>query len=101
MPSDVRPPATTPAERHGGAIREFLSSELAGHALADDEDIFETGYVNSLFAMELITFIEGTFDVTIDNDDLELENFSTVARIAELIDSKLAQRAGSRAAAAG
>lgn len=74
---------------HRRAIRDFLVRELDADALRDDEDIFEAGYVNSLFAMELVTFIEGTFDITIDNDDLELENFSSVERIAALVDSKV------------
>jgi len=73
---------------HKRAIRAFLVRELDDDSLRDDEDIFEAGYVNSLFAMELVTFIEGTFDMTIDNEDLELENFSSVERIAALVESK-------------
>lgn len=84
-------------EAYKVAVREFLATEMGGQAPADDEDIFETGYVNSLFAMELITFIEGSFDVVVDNEDLELENFSSVDRIAALIHGKRAVRASSGA----
>lgn len=70
-------------------IRAFLIEAFKGHDLADDEDIFATGHVNSMFAMELITFLEGSFGITIDNDDLELENFSTIDRLSELVDRKL------------
>ncbi len=74
-------------------IRAFLARAFKGHDFADDEDIFATGHVNSMFAMELITFLEGSFGITIDNDDLELENFSTIDRLSELVDRKLTRAA--------
>ena len=71
-------------------IRAFVQTAFKGHALTDDEDIFATGHVNSLFAMELITFLEGTYGIAIATEDLELENFSTVRRMAELVARKRA-----------
>ena len=70
------------------SIRSFVASAFKGQGLADDEDIFASGVVNSLFAMELITFLEGTFGITIETEDLELENFSTVERLSDLVARK-------------
>ncbi len=50
------------------------------------EDIFGLGFVNSLFAMELVMFVEKTFGVTIPNDELRIDNFQTAAVMAELVD---------------
>lgn len=69
-------------------IHAFVATAFKGHDLADDEDIFASGVVNSLFAMELITFLESEFAITIETDDLELENFSSVSRLDELVASK-------------
>ena len=69
-------------------IRDFVGRALNDRPLGDDEDIFATGFVNSLFAMELVTFVEGTYGITIESEDLDLDNFRTIARIAELVARK-------------
>lgn len=69
-------------------VRAFLSRFFRKHELQDDEDIFALGFVNSLFAMQLVMFIEKEFGLRIDNRDLDLENFKTINAIANLIGSK-------------
>ncbi len=69
-------------------IREFLSRFLRDHQLADDEDIFATGYVNSMFAMQLVQFVEQTFGIAVESDDLEIDNFRSVDAIAALVERK-------------
>jgi methoxymalonate biosynthesis acyl carrier protein len=70
------------------AIRDFVARASGGRTLADDDDIFAAGFVNSLFAMELVTFVEGTYGITIESEDLDLDNFRTVSRIAALVARK-------------
>ncbi|HYW11288.1 MAG TPA: phosphopantetheine-binding protein [Longimicrobium sp.] len=69
-------------------IREFLSRFIRDHQLADDEDIFATGYVNSMFAMQLVQFVETTFGIAVESEDLEIDNFRTVDAIAALVGRK-------------
>ena len=69
-------------------IRGFIASAFKGRLLGDEEDIFATGFVNSLFAMELVTFIEKTFDITVESEDLDLDNFRSVERLAGFVASK-------------
>jgi methoxymalonate biosynthesis acyl carrier protein len=69
-------------------IREFLARYLRNHQLRDDEDIFALGFVNSLFAMQLVMFVEKEFGVAIDNEDLEIDNFRSIAAIVNLVESK-------------
>lgn len=71
-------------------IRHFVTRAFKAHSLGDEDDIFATGYVNSLFAMELVTFIEGTFGVSVESDDLDLDNFRSIARMADFVAAKLA-----------
>lgn len=71
-------------------IREFLSRFFRDHQLADDEDIFATGYVNSMFAMQLVQFVEGEFGIAVESEDLELDNFRTVNAIVALVERKSA-----------
>ncbi|MDZ8091988.1 MAG: phosphopantetheine-binding protein [Nostoc sp. DedQUE05] len=69
-------------------IREFLSRFFRNHDLQLDEDIFALGFVNSMFAMQLVLFIEQTFQITIDNEDLELDNFRTINSMIRLVERK-------------
>lgn len=69
-------------------LRPFLSKIFRNHELQPDEDIFAAGFVNSLFAMQLVLFVESEFKIRIQDDDLELDNFRTINAISRLIESK-------------
>jgi methoxymalonate biosynthesis acyl carrier protein len=71
-------------------IKEFLSQFFSNYKLQNDEDIFALGFVNSLFAMQLVLFIEKELQVTIDNEDLDIENFRTINAMASLVERKTA-----------
>ena len=71
-------------------IREFLSRYLRNHQLRGDEDIFSLGFVNSMFAMQLVLFVEQAFGITIENEDLDIENFRSVDAISRLVENKSA-----------
>ncbi len=69
-------------------IREFLSQHIRDNGYRDDDDLFAKGYVNSLFAMELVLFVEKEFALTVENADLDPDNFRSVDAIAGLIGRK-------------
>lgn len=71
-------------------IKIFLSKFFGNHDLQPDEDIFALGFVNSMFAMQLVLFVEQEFQVAIENEDLEFENFRTINSIVNLIERKTA-----------
>lgn len=73
-------------------IRSFIESNLVVFEdeaeFTDSDNIFEMGFVNSLFAMKLVNYIEQEFDIEVDNDDLEISNFSSVERIVQYVTGK-------------
>jgi len=71
-------------------IKRFLLQFFRNYELPEDEDIFALGFVNSMFAMQLVLFVEQEFQITIGNEDLDVENFRTVNAIAQLVDRKTA-----------
>ena len=66
-------------------IHAFVSGRYPQAEISAQQDIFALGFVNSLFAMELVMFIEKTFAITIPNDELKIDNFRTVDSMAELV----------------
>ncbi len=71
-----------------GKIRTFLARYIRNHELQDDEDIFASRLVNSLFAMQLVLFIEKEFQIKVENQDLDLKNFNTLNAISGFIARK-------------
>ena len=73
-------------------IRKFIEDNLVVFEdeadFTDSDNIFEMGFVNSLFAMKLVNHIETEFDIEVDNEDLEISNFSSVDRIVQYINDK-------------
>ncbi|MEK3795322.1 acyl carrier protein [Paenibacillus sp. FSL R7-0204] len=69
-------------------IRLFLSRFFRKYELGDEEDIFALGFVNSLFAMQLVMFLEKEFSIRIDNADMDLDNFRTINGMLKLIEMK-------------
>jgi methoxymalonate biosynthesis acyl carrier protein len=69
-------------------ITEFIARFMRNHDLQPDEDIFALGFVNSLFAMQLVLFVENEFGLVVENEDLDIDNFRTVNAIASLIERK-------------
>jgi methoxymalonate biosynthesis acyl carrier protein len=71
-------------------IRAFLRDRTKHPDLADDEDYFQAGFVNSLFAMQLVLFVEKEFQLRIGDDDLVIENFNSINSISALVARKQA-----------
>jgi acyl carrier protein len=59
-------------------------------SLADDDDLFDSGIVNSLFAVQLMTFIEKEFSIEVGTEDLDIRNFRSLNATATFILNKSA-----------
>lgn len=71
-------------------IRNFMAKAFEGRQLADEDDIFALGFGNSLFALQLVAFVEQQFGIEIDSEDLDMQNFRSIQVIAALVERKLA-----------
>lgn len=75
---------TGSAESIRDALMDFLVQRL-GTTVAVDQDLFASGLVNSMFAMELVVKVEELFDVEVIGSDLQLVNFRSVEAMTELV----------------
>lgn len=53
-----------------------------------DTDLMELGLLDSLTLVELMTSLEEEFGIHISFDEIELDNFRSVARIAEFVNQQ-------------
>ncbi len=72
-------------------IREFISREFLYDRpeieLTDDLHLFDRGVIDSIGVIRLINFMRDEFKIEINPEDVLLENFETVARIAAMLQS--------------
>ena len=73
------------------AIRGWLQENVTGgRDVANDELLIENGVVTSLQTVELVTFLEDEFGITVEDDEFDEENFGSVDAIAALVEGKAA-----------
>ena len=72
-------------------LENFLPGEDPKN-LKDDTELKESGILDSLSTLKLVTFLEEQFKIELEAGDLDAGNLSSVASIADLIASKTAGR---------
>ncbi len=70
----------------GFILKEYLYED---YALKDDELLFNSGIIDSLGMIKLLTYLEETFGVNINLSEITMDNFNTVSKITDIITDKL------------
>ena len=77
-------------------VRNFIESNLLAFdddlTIEDDDNIFESGFVDSSVAMQLVIFVEEEFNIQVTDEDLDLVNFSSINRLVQFINRKNSNR---------
>ena len=72
-------------------VRAFLvDTFLLGDddGFADDESLLDSGIVDSTGVMEVVAFLEESFGIEIDDDELIADNLDSVQRLAAFVARK-------------
>ena len=78
------------------SVRTFIAVEILNDStvrIAPDDDLLLNGMIDSLGVTRLITFLESETGLMIPPEDVTLENFSTVANIANYMSDRVASAA--------
>jgi methoxymalonate biosynthesis acyl carrier protein len=70
-------------------LTELFAKKLSLDVPSVDTDLIGTGLLDSLALVELLAQLEETFSVSVSIDDLELENFRSIASIAGFISQRM------------
>jgi methoxymalonate biosynthesis acyl carrier protein len=60
------------------SLRAFILRATRLGTLAEDDLIFSTGRVNSIFAIQLVLFVEQHFQIEVADEDLDMANFCSL-----------------------
>jgi D-alanine--poly(phosphoribitol) ligase subunit 2 len=69
-------------------IAHILSTSLHLDIPSVEMDLFETGTVDSLAFVELLLHLEQEFGLRVSVEDLEIDHFRTIQRIAQFVVSQ-------------
>jgi len=79
-------------DRDARPIRAFIVERLAPATgrthLDDDEDLIDSGVVDSLGIFQLVAFLEERFGVAVADTEITPDNFGTIARIERLVAAR-------------
>lgn len=75
-------------------IESFIRRYVKSDKLEDSDDIFSKGLVNSLFAMQLVLYIEQEFSIAVDNDVLGTDRFNSINSICHYVNEEVNGTAG-------
>jgi acyl carrier protein len=75
-------------------IRQYVADNFLfsddGYQLSDDVSFLEEGIVDSTGVLELVMFVEDTFNITVQDEEIVPENFDSVSRLAAYTRRKTA-----------
>ena len=77
------------------AVKEFIIENfLFGEEvqLELDTDFFDKGIIDSTGVIELVSFIEEKFNISVDDDELIPENLSSLKKVDLFLQKKLSQK---------
>ena len=77
---------------HKQAIRDFVVENfLFGEAngLKDDTSFLEEGIIDSTGILELVTYLEDEFSITVEDEELIPENLDSIDNVANYLQRKM------------
>ncbi len=71
-------------------IHTFIADDLLmgqGVEFGNDDSLLEEGIIDSLGLLEIVNFIEAEFELSVEDEDVTLDNFGTVSAIASYVEA--------------
>ncbi len=91
--SAVREEQQTVVETYASAIKafivgNFLFGQQEGGGFTDDQSFLESGIIDSTGLLELVSFIEEQYGISVDDRELVPENLDSLRNISQFVVRK-------------
>ena len=73
-------------------IFKFFIDQKKDAGLTYDTELLKSKHVNSLFALQIVAFVEKEFKIKLKRKEISEKNFHSINAIAELVDSHLEKK---------
>jgi len=75
-----------------GMIRSYIAEKILfsknGYPYPDETSFLEGGIVDSTNVLELVMFVEESFGISVEDEDILPDNFDSVAKLAAFVRRK-------------
>jgi acyl carrier protein len=74
------------------AVKKFITENFLfgdDSQIKNDTPLFEKGIIDSTGVLELVSFIEENYKITIQDDELVQDNFASINAIEKFLQNKL------------
>jgi len=78
--------------QHKQALREFIVENFLfgeGNGLKDETSFLEEGIIDSTGILELVTYLEDTFGIEVEDEELIPENLDSISNVASYLERKI------------
>lgn len=86
------------------AIRRFIVENFVfrddADVISDDQSLLDAGFIDSTGVLELVAFLEATFGIEVQDDEMLPENLDSIRAIAKFVAGKVASCQATRRAEA-
>jgi acyl carrier protein len=69
-----------------------VSVDLDKKSLEPDEDLLGSGIIDSLGIMKVVLFIEDTFGIKVNDEEIVPDNFQTLNNMVKFIEQKMQKK---------
>jgi acyl carrier protein len=80
----------------GLAVRRFIGENFLfrddGDAITHDQSLLDAGIIDSTGVLELVCFLETTFGIEVQDDEMLPENLDSIRAISNYVSRKLESR---------
>lgn len=78
------------------AIKTYIETNIWGGkiGISGDENLFDSGVLDSLSHLQLLSFLEKQYSVSFSSRELRIENFQTLNKLVAFVESKLSNQVG-------
>jgi len=72
-------------------IRDYITENFlfGSNSLGGEDSFLEHGVVDSTGVLELVLFVEETFGITVEDEEILPENFDSIKSLVEYVTAKL------------
>jgi acyl carrier protein len=84
-------------------VREFIIENFTFEddgSLTPEASLLESGVIDSTGVLELITFVEETYGIKVEDNEIVPENLDSIRNVASFVDRRLSVSSNTRCATA-
>jgi acyl carrier protein len=82
----------TNSEAIRAELKDFILGQfpaLQGQSLQAGDSLLELGVIDSLGVLDIVTFMEQRYGLTLSDEDMVADHFASIAAMAEMIQARL------------